>query len=128
MLDLSPGKHLPYDRRTQSAVGRLVRKTRKDVMGVDGSEGSMNRLAESLSLSKLIERHNDPDDPFHLEEHQPVCLGNGRALQPSVSQHRQLRIQISIGERLRCDVCSLAHSLQRSYIVSRCRLWILYTA
>jgi hypothetical protein len=83
MLDCSPGKHLPYDRRTQGAVGRLVRKTRRDVMakrvpgvGVDGSEGSMNRLAESLSFSKFIERNNDPDDTFHLEEHQPVCLGH----------------------------------------------------
>ena len=52
LLDCSPGKHIPYDRRHQNAVGRLVRKTRKEVMGkcipgvgVDGSEGSMNRLA-----------------------------------------------------------------------------------
>jgi ribosomal protein L30E len=58
MLDFSPGKHIPYDRRTQGAVNRLVRKTRKEVMarripgvGVDGTEGSMNRLAESLSLA-----------------------------------------------------------------------------
>ncbi len=28
-------------------------------VGVDGSEGSMNHLAESLCLSKLLERHND---------------------------------------------------------------------
>ena len=83
MLDCSPGKHIPYDRRHQNAVGRLVRKTRKEVMGkripgvgVDGSEGSMNRLAESLSLAKFLERHNDPDDVFHLGEHQPVCLGH----------------------------------------------------
>ncbi len=50
MLDCSPGKHLPYDRRTQQgAVGRLVRKTRRDVMAkrIPGSEGSMNCLAES---------------------------------------------------------------------------------
>ncbi len=53
MLDCSPGKHVPYDRRTQGAVNRLVRKSRRDVMveripgvGVDGSEGSMNRLAK----------------------------------------------------------------------------------
>jgi hypothetical protein len=83
MLDFSPGKRIPYDQRSQNAVKRLVRKTRKDVMaqripgvGVDGTEGSMNRLAESLSLAKFIERHNDPDDPFHLDEHQPVCVGH----------------------------------------------------
>jgi hypothetical protein len=83
MLDCSPGKHLPFDRRTQGAVGRLVHKTRRDNMakripgvGVDCSEGSMNRLAESISLSKFIERDNDTDDPFHLEKHQPVCVGH----------------------------------------------------
>ena len=36
----------------------------------------MNRLAESLSLAKFIERHNDPYDSFHLKEHQQVCLGH----------------------------------------------------
>ncbi len=36
----------------------------------------MNRLAESISLAKFIERHNDSADPFHLEEHQPVCVGH----------------------------------------------------
>jgi hypothetical protein len=67
----------------KGAVNRLVRKTRKNVMaarisgvGVDGSGGSMNRLAESLCLSKLLERHNDPDDDFYLDEHQQVCLGH----------------------------------------------------
>ncbi len=187
MLDCNPDKHLPYERRTQSAVGRMVRKTRRDVMakcipgvGVDGSEGSMNRLAESLSLSKIIERHNDPDDPFLLEEHQQVCLGYhfdkrcsllvplhasppqqhgalqklrmaeggphrrglqlvqkgirhdrlryGHALQLSVSEHCQLRIQIDIGGCLRCDVCGHALALQRSCIVSQCCLRIMYTA
>ena len=67
LLDLSPGKHIPFDRSSQRAVARLVRKTRKDVMAerlqgieVDDTEGSMNRLAESLSLSKFLERHNNP--------------------------------------------------------------------
>ncbi len=64
-------------------MNRLVRKTCKDVMakripgvGVDGSEGSMDRLAESLCLSKLLESHSDPDDDFYLDEHQQVCLGH----------------------------------------------------
>ena len=36
----------------------------------------MNQLAESLSLIKLLEKHNDPLDPFHMDEHQPVCVGH----------------------------------------------------
>ena len=42
----------------------------------DDTEGSMNRLAESKSLATLIARHNDPKDPFHLDEHEPVCVGH----------------------------------------------------
>jgi hypothetical protein len=83
MQNFSPGRHIPYDRRSRKAVDRIVRKTRRDVMerrvggiDVDGSEGAMNKLAESLSLVKLLERHNDPDDPFHMDEHQPVCVGH----------------------------------------------------
>ncbi len=42
---------------------------------LDGSEGSMVQLAESLSLKNFIERHNDPTDAFHMDELQPVCCG-----------------------------------------------------
>jgi hypothetical protein len=84
LLDDSPGKRVPFDKRSQSAVNRLVRKVRGQVMeerlgpgiDVDGTEGSMNRLAESLSLAAFIKRHNDPEDEFHLEPHQPVCVGH----------------------------------------------------
>jgi hypothetical protein len=55
MQNFSPGRHIPYDRRSRKAVDRLVRKTRRDVMSrrvggidLDGSEGAMNQLAESL--------------------------------------------------------------------------------
>ena len=83
MQNFSPGRHIPYDRRSRKAVDRLVRKTRQDVMSrrvggidLDGSEGAMNQLAESLSLVKLLEKHNNPTDPFHMDEHQPVCVGH----------------------------------------------------
>ena len=83
MQNFSPGRHVPYDRRSRKAVARLVNKTRRDVMSarvggidLDGSEGAMNQLAESLSLVKFLEKHNDPDDPFHMSEHQPVCVGH----------------------------------------------------
>jgi hypothetical protein len=64
MQNFSPGRHIPYDRRSRNAVDRLVRKTRRSVMerriggiDLDGSEGAMNKLAESLSLVKLLEKH-----------------------------------------------------------------------
>jgi hypothetical protein len=81
--NFSPGRHIPYDRRSRKAVDRLVRKTRQDVMSrrvggidLDGSEGAMNQLAEYLSLVKLLERHNDPNDSFHIDEHQKVYVGH----------------------------------------------------
>jgi hypothetical protein len=43
---------------------------------IDGSEGSMNELAESVSFEKLLLRHNDPADSFHLDAHQVVSLGH----------------------------------------------------
>ena len=82
LVDLSPGKHVAYDKKSQAAVSRLVRKERKDIMLErvpevdDDTEGSMNRLAESMSLAALIARHNDPQDPYHLDEHEPVCVGH----------------------------------------------------
>ena len=83
MQNFSPGKHIPYDSRSRKAVARLVCKTRRDVMSarvkginLDGSEGAMNELAESMCIVKLLERHNDPEDPFHMSEHQPLCLGH----------------------------------------------------
>jgi hypothetical protein len=74
---------LPYDQRSRKAVDRLVHKTRKEVMSarvggldLDGAEGSMNELPESLSLIKFLERHNYLADPFQMDEHQPVCVGH----------------------------------------------------
>ena len=55
MQNFSPGRHIPYDKRSRKAVDRLVRRTRQDVMSrrvggidLDGSEGAMNQLAKSL--------------------------------------------------------------------------------
>ena len=83
LQNFSPGRQVPFDQRSRKAVDRLVRRTRKEVMTkrvggieLDGSEGSMNELAESLSLMNLLKRHNDPNDAFHMDEHQPVCIGH----------------------------------------------------
>ncbi len=49
----------------------------KRVPGIDldNSEGAMNRLADSIYLVKLLARHNDPTDEFHMDEHQVVQVG-----------------------------------------------------
>ncbi len=80
---LIPDKRLPFDAHSSRAVGRLVDSTRRELLPknipvgieIDGSEGAMIQLAESVSLSRLIARHNDVHDRFHLDEHQPKCLG-----------------------------------------------------
>ncbi len=45
---------------------------------IDDTEGSMNRLADSICLIKLIVRHNDPANGFHMDEHahQVVQVGH----------------------------------------------------
>ncbi len=80
--NFSPGKRISFDSRSQKAVARLVRTERKDIMAervpgidLDNSEGAMNRLAESICLVKLLARHNDPADEFHMNEHQVVQVG-----------------------------------------------------
>ena len=83
LKNFSPGKHVGHDARSVEAVRRLVSKTREEVMAdrieegveLDGSEGSMTQLSESLSLERFIARHNDPDDPYHMDEHEVVCCG-----------------------------------------------------
>jgi hypothetical protein len=42
---------------------------------LDNTEGAMNRLADSICLVKLLARHNDPADEFHMDEHQVVQVG-----------------------------------------------------
>lgn len=83
LKNFSPGKRVPHDAKSTSALGRLVKTTRRKLLGesippgitIDGSEGPMIKLAESISLKALILKHNDPSDPFHLDEHTTVCLG-----------------------------------------------------
>ncbi len=45
-------------------------------IALDGTEGSMNGLAYSIYLIKLIVRHNAPVDDFHMDEHQVVQVGH----------------------------------------------------
>jgi hypothetical protein len=82
LKNFSPGRHVPTDRRSMEAVSRLVRQERKELMAervpglkIDGSEGTMTKLAMSLSLKTAIERHNNKDDEYHMDAHQVVCCG-----------------------------------------------------
>ncbi len=77
LKNLSPGKRVAHDVRSTGAVGRLVRKTRVEVMAcctpgvlLDGSGGSMIELAESLILQRFINHHNDPTDSYQLDPHE----------------------------------------------------------
>ena len=62
----SPGKRIPFDARSARSVGRLVDSARRELLSknipvgieLDGSQGAMIQLAESVSLSRLIARHN----------------------------------------------------------------------
>ena len=65
LQNFSPGRQVPYDQRSQ-----------KMSIELNCSEGSMNELAKSLSLMNLLKLHNDSNDKFHMDEHQPVCLGH----------------------------------------------------
>jgi hypothetical protein len=81
--NFSPSKRVLFDSRSQTAGVRLVRSERKEIMAewvpgnhLDDTEGAMNRLADSICLIKLLARHNDPADEFHMDEHQVVQVGH----------------------------------------------------
>jgi hypothetical protein len=82
LKNFSPGKHVSCDRKSQAAVNRLVRKNRKELMAaripgisIDGTNGSITLLVQSISLLRHIKKHIDPAGPSHLNEHQTFCLG-----------------------------------------------------
>jgi hypothetical protein len=58
-------------KKTEGGHGRSSRG-----LDLDGTEGSMNELAKSLSLVKFLEIHKDPADPLHMGKHQTVCVGH----------------------------------------------------
>jgi hypothetical protein len=81
--NLSQVNRVPFDSRSQKPVARLVRSERKEIMAesvpgidLDDTEGAMNRLANSICLIKLLARHNDPADDFHMDEQQVVQVGH----------------------------------------------------
>jgi hypothetical protein len=82
----SPLKRIPVTDKNVRATSRMVRQEQRVVLSgnlldgitIDGSNGSMTQISEALSglsLPRLIQRNNDPNDAFHLNAHQPVCCG-----------------------------------------------------
>ncbi len=75
--NFSPGMRVPFDRRSQKAVSwKEIMAERVPGIDLDNTEGAMNRHADSICLIKLLARHNDPADEFHMDEHQVVQVGH----------------------------------------------------
>ncbi len=79
----SPKSSTPRDpdalRAAQRVVGAQCRALALEQTGgvqLDQSNGAMTRLRETMNLWKLILHHNDPEDDYHVDLHQVVCIGN----------------------------------------------------
>jgi hypothetical protein len=77
----SPEKVMRVDPDRQRAVERLVRKERVNLfkpllrgIELDGKQGSMERLADEMSIVRLIELHSSRER--ELDPHEPVCCGS----------------------------------------------------
>jgi len=81
--NLSPDRRVNLSPKSVHRAQRIIGLERRRIAQVnsqgvklDQTFGSMIRLRESLDLQAFIDRHNDPDDDFHLDLHQVVCIGN----------------------------------------------------
>jgi hypothetical protein len=81
--NFSPGKRTGQDPDSIRSAQRLIAQERRSLalshtsgVQLDTSNGAMTQLGDRMALEKLIARHNDPDDDYHLNLHQVVCIGN----------------------------------------------------
>ncbi len=77
----SPEKVIRVNPNRQRTVDRLVRQERVKLyqplvhgIDLDGRQGSMQRLADEMSIVKLIHLHNSGER--ELDPHEPVCCGS----------------------------------------------------
>ena len=77
----SPSKKVTPD--LLPAVRRLVKNVRESItrvnlagVEVDGSYGSLTQLCEAIKFRELIKRHNDPDNDYHIDMFETVCIGH----------------------------------------------------
>ena len=78
----SPGEQTLRDSYAIRSAQRLVSKERRKLawkftggLELNSEHGRMTQLAASMDLTMFITRHNDPNDDFHLDMHQVVCIG-----------------------------------------------------
>jgi len=64
------------------SVRRLVVHARNDLLAtflddveMDGSFGSMERFGQAKWLKTKVQKHNDPEDPYHLNPNEVVVIG-----------------------------------------------------
>ena len=63
-------------RRIVSQQRRILALSNTSGVQLDTTNGAMTRLGGKMDLVRLIARHNDSEDDYHLNLHQVVCIGN----------------------------------------------------
>ena len=80
MENLLEDQHIAHDlfRSVQRVVHAQKAEThsaRFHGVKMDGTNGKMTAFADKIDLLRALERHNDPNDPYHLDMHEVVSLG-----------------------------------------------------
>ena len=80
MENLLEDQHIAHDlfRSVQRVVHAQKAEThsaRLHGVKMDGTNGKMTAFADKIDLLRALERHNDPNDPYHLDMHEVVSLG-----------------------------------------------------
>ena len=81
--NFSPDKRTGLDPDSIRSAQRVISQQRRALalqhtqgIRLDKTNGKMTELGEKLDLTRLIARHNDPQDDYHLNLHEVVCIGN----------------------------------------------------
>ena len=81
--NFSPEKRTRLDPDSIRSAQRLVSRQRRALalqhtqgIQLDKTNGKMTQLSEKLDFAALIARHNDPEDEYHLNPHEVVCIGS----------------------------------------------------
>jgi hypothetical protein len=77
-----------------------------DKTQLDPNNGAMTLLSEKIDFAKLTERHNDPEDDYHLDLNSVVCLGalwnNGNTCMEMSTVHLFLNVGPQLEVEGRC--------------------------
>ena len=61
--------------RVVQAQKSATHSARLHGVNMDGTNGKMTAFAEKIDFLSALQKHNDPDDPYHLDMHEVVSLG-----------------------------------------------------